>query len=66
MRLGYCTDCSAMFESPVVRDGLCPLCQRDEDAIYKNDPTPDVETDSRQWTKAAMRERLGVTGDVDE
>ena len=61
-RLGYCRECSAMYESPVVTDGLCPDCLQAE---RPNDLTPDVET---PWvmSKAAMRERLGVIGDYDE
>jgi len=36
--------------------------------MYANDPVPDVDEDRPRWkySKAAMRERLGVTGDRDE
>jgi hypothetical protein len=66
MLLGYCLDCSASYESPYVTDGLCPICKAREEAIFRNDPRPYVETDTRQYTKAAMRERLGVTEDEDQ
>lgn len=46
--------------------GLCPDCQRIEHEQYTNDPAPYVETDSWRWSRSAMRERLDVTGDVDE
>lgn len=66
LRLGYCVECDASYESPTVTNGLCPICQKAEDRRYRNDPTPYVDTDTRKYTKAAMRERLGVSGDVDE
>jgi hypothetical protein len=65
LRLGYCPACTSSFESPIVTDRLCPECQAREDAIYANDPTPPVDTDTRPYTRAAMRERLGVTGNED-
>jgi hypothetical protein len=66
--LGYCLECSAMYPSPVPTDGLCPICQAHEDRVYQNRPLPydDVETKPWEFSKAAMRERLGVTGDSDE
>lgn len=64
--LGWCPECGASFDSPVAIDRLCQKCQASEDAVYANDSTPSVDTDPQPFSKAAMRERLGVTGDVDE
>lgn len=66
LRLGYCIECSASYPSPVVTDGLCPTCQANDDAMYANDPTPIVDTDTRPYSRAVMQERLGVSGDADE
>lgn len=60
-----CWCCEASFKSE--KDArLCRRCQRLDDAVYANDPTPMPDLPPAAWTKAAMRERLGVTGDVDE
>ena len=60
-----CQDCDADFRSE--RDAvLCPRCQALDDRVYANDPTPYPELEPSQWSRAAMRERLGVSGDVDE
>ena len=45
--------------------GLCPTCKAAEDLMYANDPTPYVETDTRQFTRAAIYERHGITRDED-
>ncbi len=60
-------DCGVEFRTNTAADhGLCPACQQIEDEMYANDPSPFVETDPWPWSRSAMRERLGVTGDVDE
>lgn len=59
-------DCGREFVTNTAWADLCPACLAVEDEIYKNDPTPYVDTEPRPWSKAAMRERLGVIGDVDE
>ncbi len=66
LKLGYCRECTASYPSPVVTDGLCPDCQKYQDTYYANDPTPVFEEPPVPYTKAWMRERLGVSGDVDE
>lgn len=60
-----CMDCQAEFRG---EGDLCPRCQRMEDQLYANEPRPveDGEYQPWPWSKAGMRERLGVTGDVDE
>ena len=45
---------------------LCRRCEATENRIYANDPTPYVETSPWPWSKPAMQERLGVTGDTDD
>ena len=64
MRLGYCRECGASYEAPVVTDGLCPPCQRDEARIYRNDPGPYIEL-TREFSIPHMREKLGISGDED-
>lgn len=66
-----CTDCQREYETTDVKDyGLCPRCQRLDDAIYANDlsPVPDLSAIGPAWTwsKSAQLERLGITGEVDE
>ena len=66
LRLGYCVECSASYPSPVVTDGLCPICQAHE---RPNDPTPIDDYDNtheRPWSRRAMQERLSISGDADE
>ena len=58
--------CGKEFRTNTAWADLCPACQAVEDETYKNDPTPYVDTEPSPWSKATMRERLGVTGDVDE
>jgi hypothetical protein len=46
---------------------LCQPCQTEEDAMYGNErDRMDVDYEPPAWSRAAMRERLGVTGDVDK
>lgn len=66
LRLGYCPDCSASFESPTVTTHLCPACQATQDRQYANDPTPMHDEPPRPYSREWLRERLGVSGDVDE
>lgn len=65
MHIGYCLDCGRSYEAERAVDALCPECQAHEDRVYQNITTPYVETEPWPWSKAAMRERLGVTGDED-
>lgn len=58
-------DCGVEFRGKAGQE-LCPRCQRIEDEQYQNDTTPYVETDHSPWSRASMREYLGVTGDRDE
>lgn len=64
--LGWCPACGASYASPYVVDRLCAPCQRHEDRVYRNRPEPAVELEPRAFSTAAMRERLSVSGDVDE
>lgn len=61
-----CLECRAEYPTTRFEDyGLCPRCQAQEDRIYA--ARPDWwDFDPPSWTRAAMRERLGVSGDVDE
>ena len=59
-----CEDCERPFKS-ATDASLCPRCEAIEDAQYRNDPLP-VELPPAAWTRAALQERLGVCGDVDE
>lgn len=45
---------------------LCPRCERIEDGQFANDQTPYVGTSPWPWSRPAMKERLGITGEVDE
>lgn len=58
-------DCGKEFRGKAGQD-LCPRCQRIEDEQYANDSAPFVETLPWPWSKPVMRERLDVTGNVDE
>lgn len=61
---GYCVICERMYPAPAIEDGICQTCQ---DSFSKNEPpTCDAEVYQRPLSKAAMRERLGVSRDVDE
>jgi len=56
-----------MFTATEAYVDLCPPCQTDEDAMYGQERDAiDVDREPPSWSRAAMRERLGVTGDVDE
>ena len=61
-------DCGKEFRTNAAGNPLCPDCQRIEDEMYANDPRPvqEIEDQPWPWSRTAMRERLGVTGDVDE
>ena len=63
LRLGYCPDCGASFESPVPVDRLCADCQRSEPV---NDPTPFVDTDTDKYSRLNLQERLSVSGNLDD
>lgn len=60
-------ECGAEFRQKA-DEPLCPRCQREEDRMYANDPTPVVEGEYQPWrfSRSAMLERLGVTGNFDE
>lgn len=61
-----CRDCGAKFKSEQDSE-QCRLCAALEAEEYKNDPTPGPAPDFPwRYSKAAMRERLGVSGDRDE
>lgn len=64
-RLGWCVECGDSYPATKAEDELCPKCAADDDALYANDPVPAIELPPASWTKAAMRERLGVCGDED-
>ena len=59
-------ECGAEFRKHIDRL-LCPRCQAVEDQIYQNRPMPydDVETLPLEFSRSAMRERHGVTGNED-
>lgn len=64
-----CADCDEEYltTAPAAADeGLCARCQKADDQQYQNDPAPYVDSEPSPWSRAGMRERLGVTGDVDE
>jgi hypothetical protein len=63
MKRGHCVECNQAYESPEIEDGLCPQCLTLE---RQNDPGPYADTPPWKYSKAAMRERLGVSGDRDE
>jgi hypothetical protein len=58
-----CTRCDRCFTADDDTDE-CPPCQQIAERRYVV-PRHDVET-PMPWSKAAMRERLSVSGDVDE
>lgn len=61
-----CDQCGRDFES-TRDDFVCPRCQAiHDDAIKQTNTMPAPKLEDRPWSKSAMRERLGVTGDVDE
>lgn len=64
MKRGHCVECGNAYEAPEVIDGLCQRCVSLEP---RNDPSG-VYDDGELWkySRAAMRERLGVSGDRDE
>ena len=62
-----CLGCHRLFTATEAYVDLCPPCQTDEDALYGQErDKADVEYEPPSWSRAAMRERLGVTGDKDE
>lgn len=65
MKLGHCLDCGQAFESEIVKDDVCPACAELEP---RNDPSiqDDADHPRWRWTRSAMRERLGISGDRDE
>lgn len=60
-----CVQCEAEFRTEDAAAALCPRCQRLDDQVYANDPTPSVEPPLRPYARRSMQARLGVTGDVD-
>lgn len=60
-----CFDCGKEFLQ-VKDELLCQRCKRLEDAVYANDPTPAPDDVPSRFSRAGMREYLGVTGDRDE
>lgn len=61
---GHCIECGQAYPSElVVPDGICPNCKAFDP---QNDPSPYVEGPTWKYSKANLRERLGVTGDRDE
>jgi hypothetical protein len=63
MKRGYCLECNAMYEAPTVEDGLCPKCLA---LGPKNDPSAYDDPFPWKYSREALRERLGVSGDKDE
>lgn len=67
LNLGYCPGCTASFPSPIVTDRLCPTCQAEEDCHQvAEDEVAYIDDEPHKYSRAAMRERLGVSGNVDE
>lgn len=64
MPRGHCVQCGHSYEADQIEHALCPACLRFEP---QNDPTPIDDELMPQWefSKAAMRERLGTTGNED-
>lgn len=62
-----CHECLEEFRTDDPNALLCQKCKEVEDRYYVNVPPeyPQVETKPAEFSKAAMRERLGVTGDED-
>jgi predicted amidophosphoribosyltransferase len=64
-----CLGCQQQFTASEAMADICPKCKRDEDKQFAPDEPADLADDdlqARPWSRAAMRERLGVCGDVDE
>lgn len=64
-----CAQCEAEFQVPLslaTRVDLCSRCQQIEDGVYANDPTPVVDSELWRYSRRAMQERLGVSGEADE
>lgn len=62
-----CEQCGREFESKNPNAYTCPRCDALHQAALKQTadmPAPKLE--DRPWSKSWMRERLGVTGNVDE
>ena len=69
MASARCSDCGKEYRTTAAADeGLCQTCKGADDEMYANDPTPvhAVEYQPWRWSQAAMKDRLGVTGNVDE
>jgi hypothetical protein len=62
--LHHCPECRRDFRTGRRWAVLCPSCDAREERAMRMAEAPDDY--QPQWTKAAMRERLGVSGDVDE
>ena len=62
-----CHECLEEFRTDDPNALLCAKCKVVEDRYYGNTPPdgPEVETTPREFSKAAMRDRLGVTGNED-
>ena len=62
-----CYACEREYQTADARSMLCQRCDANAQAAYRAlYAGPHVDLEPAPWTKAAMRERLGVTGDVDE
>jgi reverse gyrase len=62
MTRGYCVACGGGYAAEQVEDGLCSACLALQPT---NDPGPYADEPPRKYSKAGMRERLGVSGDED-
>jgi len=60
---GHCIECGQAYPSELVADGVCPNCKAFDP---QNDPGPYDDTSWNKYSKANLRERLSVSGDVDE
>lgn len=62
-----CTDCDNDYQTVGSSDyGLCQRCDARDRREYAVAYAHDMPMMPRTFSKAAMRDRLGVTGDTDE
>lgn len=65
MATARCTDCDTEYPTTAIVDhGLCPRCQRLEDQRFVNDTTS-ADLPPWRFSRRAMQDRLGVTGEAD-